>query len=72
MIPNAITIQVRQGSPSIYVSRVKDATPHFPYRGTSPDEAIGHLMRELWLGGGFDQPVLIDFDIQSDSPTTRY
>lgn len=36
------------------------------YPGGSPDEALGHLIRESDLSGVFDKPVRLDITIESE------
>lgn len=34
--------------------------------GCSPDEALGGLIRDMWLAGHFDTPVKIEFDFRTE------
>ena len=34
--------------------------------GSSPDEALGYIIRDLWLRGALDSPVKLNIEIESD------
>lgn len=60
-----VTIEVRR-SGNLYAAQIKEEKT--PFSGSSPDEALGHLVRERWLDGTFDELVKIELDIRSDEP----
>jgi hypothetical protein len=35
-------------------------------QGTSPDEALGHAIRELWLGCAFEGPVKLELVFETE------
>lgn len=47
--------------------RGRDEDEAFRCLAASPDEARGALLRELWLGGSLDLPVLIDLETDGGS-----
>ena len=50
---DTIRITIRERGPRLYTAVINDG-PEFPC-GSSPDEALGCVIRNLWVGGDLDQ-----------------